>query len=553
MLAFCANRLKANTAQRFILSSVNFTPVAMMRRSARQNLALAFIFMLAIRDVSAAREGFQAAQMVSLSANTMEQSSKFHENLADLTEGGSFSLQTMWAKGKENPLLGDLTWTNASITFSYASGGIGEPEKYVVITGMDRMYRILPDAVVMTKELKTMAVVGISGWQAFQQGIWGSSHYGKDDLLWIRTEINPIIGVTTRSMIPPRHAGYPVYRKGSEKPYYLHKGVQSTISIDEVKMASEQTPSEVHMQVQGHSTKPLNAPDRQIVALVDAMLGQSSCLNNPSQCAYRCFYNAGEDKCGPVAFCTKVTKGESPSPLAPFGDKQKCKAVGGSSHEAADATIVSEAIPTLKSMALDVVKKLEDMPAVSKASKSNMKKTAKLWEEAWLCLMTPALEGEAAEVLQVFETLPARTDPEVGKFTAAHDRASQMDMKHWRHRKDRLTTAEYNAAAKRSVAELRDSTQFSVPAKLHSELVDFMLKRPTIIIETAKLESREKCVLKDESDAEKRQLTLFVKYFMKVPGFNGGDLDGQTLDLPEHCQDYLKLRQRMGELFILIR
>ena len=41
MLAFCANRLKANTAQRFILSSVNFTPVAMMRRSARQNLALA--------------------------------------------------------------------------------------------------------------------------------------------------------------------------------------------------------------------------------------------------------------------------------------------------------------------------------------------------------------------------------------------------------------------------------------------------------------------------------------------------------------------------------
>ncbi|CAE7458833.1 unnamed protein product [Symbiodinium sp. CCMP2592] len=179
---------------------------------------------------------------------------------------------TGWREGwNGSEMRGDLTWTNASITFSFASGGVGEPEKYVVITGMDRMYRILPDAVVMTKELKTMAVVGISGWQAFK-GKWGSSHYGKDDLLWIRTEINPIIGVTTSSMIPPRNAGYPVYRKGSEKPYYLHKGVQSTISIDEVKMASEQTPSEVHVEVRGHSTKPLNAPDRQIVALLDAML-----------------------------------------------------------------------------------------------------------------------------------------------------------------------------------------------------------------------------------------------------------------------------------------
>ena len=31
----------------------------------------------------------------------------------------------------------------------------------------------------------------------------------------------------------------------------------------------------------------------------------------------------------------------------------------------------------------------------------------------------------------------ARTDPEVGKFTEAHRRASKTDMKHWRHRKVR--------------------------------------------------------------------------------------------------------------------
>ncbi|CAE7397072.1 unnamed protein product [Symbiodinium necroappetens] len=501
----------------------------MMRRLARQNLAMALIFMLAVRDVSAARDGFNAAEMVSLSAKAMEQSSKFHENLADVAAGGSFSLQTMWAKGKENPLLGDLTWTNATITFSYASGGAGEPEKYVVITGMDRKYRILPDAVVMTKELKTMAVVGISGWQGLEGSSWGSIHYDKDDILWIRTEMNPVIGVTTSSTIPWRYAGYPVYQKGSATPYYFYKGVQETIDIKEVNMASERTPSEVHVEVPGHSTKPLNSPDRQVMALVDAMLGQSSCLNSPSQCAYRCFYNSDDDKCGPVAFCTEVAKGERPSPLAPFGDQQKCKAVGGSSHEAADETIAKEAIPALKSMALDVVKKLEDMPAVSKSSagRSSMKKTAALWEEA-------------ADLLQVLETLPSRTDPEVGKFTAAHSRVSQMDMKHWRHRKDRLTTEQYNAAAKKSVTELQDSTQFSVPAKLHSELVDFMLKRPAIVIETVKLESKDKCLLKDESDAEKRQLMLFVKYFMKVPGYNAGDLAGHTLSLPTHCQDYLK-------------
>jgi len=502
----------------------------MMRRSTRQNLALAFIFMLAVRDVSAARETFNVAEMVTLAANTMEQSSQFHEHMADVAEQGSFSLKTMWAKGKENPLLGNLHWENATITFSYESGnGEGQPEKYVEVRGMDTKYRIMPDAIVLTKEMKTMAVVGISGWQAFDGRSWGPSKYSKDEMLWIRTERNPIIGVTTSSTFPWRHAGYPVYRKGTEKPYYLYDGVQNTIDIDAVNMASSETSSEVHVEVEGQSSKPLNSPDTELVAMVDAMLGQSSCLNSPSLCAFRCFYDSDDDVCGPSAFCKEVAPGETPTALAPFGDQQKCKAVGGSTHEEADTTLETEAIPALKNKALEVVKKLEDLEAVSasSANRASMKMTAELWEEA-------------ADVLQVFETLPSRTDPEVGKFTAAHRRASKTDMKHWRHRKDRLTIEEYKAAKDSSVAVLRGSEEFSVPAKLHSELVNFVLKRPRIIIETAKLESKDKCVLKDESLAEKEQLKDFVNYFMKVPGYNAGDLDGQTLNLPEHCQDYLK-------------
>eukprot|EP00439_Symbiodinium_sp_Y106_P061240 s1753_g9.t1 len=70
--------------------------------------------------------------------------------------------------------------------------------------------------------------------------------------------------------------------------------------------------------------------------------------------------------------------------------------------------------------------------------------------------------------------------------------------------------------------------------------VIFSCRRCAALVAQAKLESKDKCVLKDESLAEKEQLKDFVNYFMKVPGYNAGDLDGQTLNLPEHCQDYLK-------------
>ena len=354
----------------------------MMRPSTRQNLALAFIFMLAVHDVSAARHGYNTAQMVSVAANRMEQSTKFHEYVAGVEESGSFSLQTMWARGKEDPFLRSLTWTNATITFSYADaddgidsagesrGGKGRAgkggrgmagnrhsrhtAKYVEVTGMDKKYRIMPDAVVMTKEMKSMAVVGISGWQALEGGFWGPSKYDRDEILWIRTEMNPIIGVTTGSTMSWRYAGYPVYQKGFEKPYYFYKGVQTSIDIEEVSLASEETPSDFHAEVAGHRTPPSEAPGRDLMLLLDAMLGQSSCLSSESLCLHRCVYNSDDDKCGPAAFCTDVAEGEMPSPLAPFGDQQKCKAVGGSSHEAADQAITHEGIPSLKAKALDV-------------------------------------------------------------------------------------------------------------------------------------------------------------------------------------------------------
>ena len=54
------------------------------------------------------------------------------------------------------------------------------------------------------------------------------------------------------------------------------------------------------------------------------------------------------------------------------------------------------------------------------------------------------------------------------------------------------------------------------------------------------MESHKTCLLKDETEADKRQLALFVNYYLKVPGYNGGDLTGQDLDLPESCQEYLR-------------
>ena len=67
--------------------------------------------------------------------------------------------------------------------------------------------------------------------------------------------------------------------------------MQSTIDIKQVKKASAEIPSAVQVDIPGEATKTLESPDREVMALIDAMLGQSSCLNNPSQCAFRCYYD----------------------------------------------------------------------------------------------------------------------------------------------------------------------------------------------------------------------------------------------------------------------
>ena len=79
----------------------------------------------------------------------------------------------------------------------------------------------------------------------------------------------------------------------------------------------------------------------------------------------------------------------------------------------------------------------------------------------------------------------------------------------------------------------------SVVAKLHSELVDFMIKRPTVLIESVKAQSSKKCQLTDKDAAGKNQISTFAKYFLKAPGYNPSDLQRAHMDLPENCQEYL--------------
>ncbi|CAJ1355227.1 unnamed protein product, partial [Effrenium voratum] len=80
---------------------------------------------------------------------------------------------------------------------------------------------------------------------------------------------------------------------------------------------------------------------------------------------------------------------------------------------------------------------------------------------------------------------------------------------------------------------------FSVVAKLHSELVNFLIRRPAVLINAVKHDSKKQCVLSDESDAGKAQITLFAKYYLKAPGHNKDDLKTTDLSLPENCQDFL--------------
>eukprot|EP00439_Symbiodinium_sp_Y106_P044669 s290_g5.t1 len=59
-----------------------------------------------------------------------------------------------------------------------------------------------------------------------------------------------------------------------------------------------------------------------------------------------------------------------------------------------------------------------------------------------------------------------------------------------------------------------DSQDFSVPAKLHSSLVDYVKKRPNMLIQFLKQETNDKCSLNDDADDKRAQLETFVDYFL---------------------------------------
>ena len=48
-------------------------------------------------------------------------------------------------------------------------------------------------------------------------------------------------------------------------------------------------------------------------------------------------------------------------------------------------------------------------------------------------------------------------------------------------------------------------SELSVPAKLHSTLVDYVKKRPNMIIKFLKQETDEECSLSDETDEQRAQ------------------------------------------------
>ena len=98
-------------------------------------------------------------------------------------------------------------------------------------------YRILPDAVVAMQKIDGMATIFITGWQAYRdhKGRFGSSHYSKDEALWIRTETNPVVGVTNENIFSEllpfgRDAGHKVYEHkegGKIIRYFMNsRGVQ---------------------------------------------------------------------------------------------------------------------------------------------------------------------------------------------------------------------------------------------------------------------------------------------------------------------------------------
>ena len=249
-------------------------------------------------------------------------------------------------------------------------------------------------------------------------------------------------------------------------------------------------------------------------------------MGRPNTCVFRCFYDSENDVCGPSHFCEKV--GSSPADnLAPFGAEQKCKALGAADHEAADLEIANK-MEDIKREMLDLAEKMQESPAISEktSSRSSLKASAAMFQEV-------------TQMLDVIEAFPMRLAPEEGDFTRAAARAARTDMKHWRGRPDRLTIPQYQRAGQASIAEVRDSQDFSVPAKLHSTLVDYVKKRPNMLIQFLKQETNDKCILSDETDDMRAQLETFADYFLGVPGHDLNDLKDVAQGIPTPCRAFL--------------
>ncbi|CAE7772243.1 unnamed protein product [Symbiodinium pilosum] len=501
----------------------------MVRRAEQHSrLAYAFIFLLAMRDVSAARESFQAQQLAAHIGSSLKATEAYSNRRSAVAASEEFSVRTMWSMGEED----SLRWAEANITFRFAGG---HRRRYVEIAAGQEFYRVMPDAVVMNQEIEGMAVVAIMGWQAYDlsSGTWGESEYRKKYSLFFRTEMNPSIGVTKSGWW--RVEGLRVYEakqaqdKDDKEPklYYINEsGKMKSIDSDDVTRHAKHR-EELRLHIPGYADGVFKRPDRELMAMVDGMLGETSCMGNPSKCAFRCFYDSEHDVCGPVAFCQKAGTG-APDILAPFGEQQKCRAVGAESHEQADRVIAETGMGKLKDMAVDVTERLEKSEAVSWSSsgRSSLKDSVNLWLEA-------------ADVLNVLETLPMRVAEDNGAFPAAARRAAETDLKHWRRRPDKLSIQEYQAAAAAPVSSVKASRRFSVAAKLHSELQAFLVKRPSVLMHYVKSESQEKCILSDKTESDRNEVSIFVKYFLKVPGYNSDDLASVRLGLPDHCQEFL--------------
>jgi len=501
----------------------------MGRQVGHQPLACALIFMLCVREVAAARDSFQAQQMAAYVGSTLRAADAHQEWRSAVADAGEFSIKTMWSLGESD----SLRWAEANITFRFAGGS---HPTHVEVAGLDTVYRIMPDAVVGNQEIDGMAVMAIAGWQAYDISArkWGASEYSKKRALFFRTEMNPSVGLTKKTWGGWGHiAGLRVYQRaktkenGDERLYYINEhGKMKSIDEDDVT----QHPAEheqLGLYMSGSERGVFKRPDKELMAMVDGMLGETSCLGNPS-CAFRCFYDSEKDVCGPVAFCEKADEDAAADVLAPFGGEQKCRAVGGETHEEADKVLASKTLTKLKEMALDVAEQMNESEAISWSSsgRSSLKTSVSLWLQA-------------ADLLNLLETLPLRLGKKSGDFELAARRAAETDLKHWRRRPDPLTRAEYEAAAKAPLSFVKASRHFSVAAKLHSELVSFVVKRPSLLMHYTKSESDDKCILSDKTASDRAQVTTFVNYFMKVPGYNADDLQSVRLDLPDHCQDFL--------------